>query len=152
MTRLLLVLLVLFGPLAACGGSPTGPSSGVQGVWSGSWARTSCTETASAGLCGLTPQSGSLRLTLTQSGTSVSGTLDVNLFTMPVTGSVGSDGALTLSGQTRAQGVTVVLTTWSTTRNGTAMSGSFSVNISPDETSLGRQTVQANLQNVTLNP
>ena len=149
--RLAIACLALLG--AACGGSPTAPSNTVdfQGVWQGTWQRTSCTETGGAQgvACNQTPTSGSLRLTLTQTGTAVQGTVEVASFLIPATGSVSNGGALSLAGQARLQSATETLSNWSTTRSGSAMSGSFTLTIVADNTAFGSQTLQLTLQNVT---
>ncbi len=144
---------------AACGdGGPTSPGStaGVQGTWSGTWTLAQCTETGGAiGVaCARTPQSGGLRLTLTQAGNEVQGTVEVVQFVIPASGTVRTGSGLTLSGQSRAVvdgvGSTGTLSDWSTTRNGNTMVGSFTLTIAPDNGLLGTQIVRLSLQNVTL--
>jgi len=143
--------------LAACGGSgsPTAPSNTVdfQGVWQGNWQRTSCTETGGAQgvACSQTPTSGALRLTLTQSGASVQGSVEVASFLIPVTGSVNNSGVLSLTGQAHLQSATESLSNWSTIRSGTSMSGSFTLTIEADSAAFGSQTLVLTLQNVTKN-
>ena len=83
-----LTILAASMALATCGSeSPTAPSNTVafQGVWQGTWQRTSCTETGGAvGVaCAQTPTSGALRLTLTQAGTAVQGSVEVASFFIP---------------------------------------------------------------------
>ena len=137
----------------ACGGSPTAPSNTVefQGVWQGTWQRTSCTETGGAQgvACNQTPTSGALRLTLTHTGMAVQGTVEVASFFIPATGSVNSSGALSLTGQAHLQSATESLSNWSTTRSGTSMSGSFTLTIVADNSAFGSQILQLTLQNVT---
>ena len=149
-----LAILAAVMTLAACGsGSPTSPSNTVdfQGVWQGSWQRTSCTETGGAQgvACNQTPTSGALRLTLTQTGTAVQGTVEVASFLITATGSVNNSGALSLAGQAQIQSATETLSNWSTTRSGTSMSGSFTLTIVADNPAFGSQILQLTLQNVT---
>jgi hypothetical protein len=138
----------------ACGGDggPVSPGSetSFQGQWDGTWQRTSCTETGGAqGIaCSQTPTSGGLRVTLSQSGTEVQGTLEFAIFIVPVTGTV-NQGTLSLSGQAHSQTATGRITAWSTTRSGNTMSGSFTFSIVGDNPADGSSTVTVSLQNVT---
>ena len=97
------VLFALILLTVGCGGSPTAPSNTVdfQGVWQGNWQRTSCSETGGAQgqACSQTPSSGSLRLTLTQTGTAVQGSVEVASFFISASGSVNNSGTLSLTGQ-----------------------------------------------------
>jgi hypothetical protein len=150
-----LAILAAILTATACGGSrsPTAPSNTVdfQGVWQGNWQRTSCTETGGAQgvACNQTPTSGALRLTLTQTGTDVQGTVEVASFFIPATGSVNNSGALSLTGQAHLQSATETLSNWSTTRSGTAMNGGFTLTIVADNPAFGSQILQLTLQNVT---
>ena len=141
------VLFALFLVTAACGGgSPAAPSNTVdfQGVWQGTWLKASCSGTA----CDVVPPSGGLRLTLTQTGTEVQGSVEWASFVIPASGSVNAGGALSLSGQAHLQGGTETISSWSTTRSGTTMNGGFTITVVPDNPSIGSQTVQLTLQNV----
>jgi len=122
-----------------------------QGVWQGNWQKGSCTETGGAqGIaCNQTPSSGSLRLTLTQTGTEVQGSVEVASFFIQASGSVNDNGALSLTGQANLQSATETLSNWSTTRSGSTMSGGFTLTIVADNPAFGSQTVQLTLQNVT---
>jgi hypothetical protein len=149
-----LAILVAMMTVAACGGSgsPTAPSNTVdfQGVWQGTWQRTACSETGAAqGLaCNATPPAGGLRITLTQSGTEVHGTVEVASFFVPASGNVSGGGTLSLTGQARLQIETGTLSNWSTTRSGNTMNGSFTLTIVPDPP-VGTEILQLTLQNVT---
>jgi len=141
--------------VTACGsdfGSPSNPSNTVdfQGVWQGNWQRTSCSETGAAqGVgCSQLPSSGALRLTLTQSGSSVQGSVEVASFFIPASGSVNSSGTLSLTGQAHLQNATESLSNWSTTRSGTSMNGNFTLTIVADSPTAS-QIMQLTLQNVT---
>jgi len=150
-----LAILLAVMTAAACGGSgsPTAPSNTVdfQGVWQGNWQRTSCTETGGAQgvACNQTPTSGALRLTLTQTGTNVQGSVEVASFFIPGTGSVNGSGALSLTGQAHLQSATEALSNWSTTRSGNSMNGGFTLTIVADNGAFGSQILQLTLQNVT---
>jgi len=139
---------------SACGGDggPVSPGSGTsfQGQWDGTWQRTSCTETGGVPgvACGLVPVSGGLRVTLSQSGSEVQGTLEFAAFVVPVTGTV-NNGTLSLSGQTHQQAATGRITSWSTTRSGNTMNGGFTFVIVSDTAAFGSATVVVTVQNVT---
>ena len=132
--------------LAACGGSPSGPSNtpDFTGVWQGNWQRTSCSGPA----CDAVPPSGVLRLTLTQAGNEVQGTVEVDSLLIAASGVVTS-GALALTGSARVQDTTARLSNWSTTRSDTTMNGGFTLTLTPDNPQIGAQVVQVSLQNVT---
>lgn len=132
-------------------------------MWQGNWQRTSCTETGGAqGIaCSRTPQSGALRLTLTQSGTEVQGTVEVILFFIPASGNVSGAGTLSLTGQVHVQidippdppiVQTVVASNWNTSRSGNTMNGSFTLTIVPDDPAFGSEILQLTLQNVVKTP
>ena len=142
-----LAILVAVMTVAACGGSPTAPSNmiDVQGVWEGTWQRTSCTGSA----CEVVPVSGGLRVTLTQTGNEVQGSVEWASFFIPASGSVSADGVLSLTGQAHLQGGTETVSNWSTTRSGNTMNGGFTVTVVPDNPGIGSQVVQLTLQNVT---
>lgn len=148
------VLVALILLTSGCGGgSPTSPSNTVdfQGVWQGNWQLTSCSETGGAQgqACSQTPSSGSLRLTLTQTGAEVQGSVEVASFFIPASGSVNKSGTLSLTGQAHLQNANETLSNWSTTRSGSAMSGGFTLTIVADNPAFGSQTLQLTLQNVT---
>jgi hypothetical protein len=139
---------------SACGGgSPTSPNGSVEftGVWQGSWQRTSCSETGGAvgNACSQTPTSGALRLTLTQTGSSVAGNVEVASFVIPASGSVSANGTLNLTGSAHLQNATETLSNWSTTRGGNSMNGSFTLTIVADNQAFGSQTLVLTLQSVT---
>ena len=159
MRRLFSVQLTILAALtlAACGGSPIAPSNtnpvtiDFQGVWQGNWLRTSCTETGGAQgvACSQTPASGALRLTLTQTGTSVQGTVEVASFLIPASGSVNTSGVLSLTGQAHLQNAVEILSNWSTPRSGNSVNGSFTLTIEADTAAFGSQILLLTLQNVT---
>ena len=143
--RFVAVMLAL--PVLACGGSPTGPDSDLpnyQGVWQGTWAKTSCI----GAVCDVVPASGGLRLTLTQSGNEVQGTVELASFVIPASGSVNANGVLSLAGTTNQGGATATLSNWNTTRTGSSVNGTFTLTIVPNDPQIGPQTVGVTLQNV----
>lgn len=145
--------LVLSLVAVACGGgSPTAPdATDFQGVWEGTWQRTSCSETGGAfGVaCDRTPTSGALRLTLSQTGSQVQGNVEVASFIIQSSGSVSGNGTLTLTGSAHLDNATETLSNWSTTRSGNSMNGGFTLTIVADNAAFGSQTLQLALQNVT---
>jgi hypothetical protein len=126
--------------VVGCGGSsPTTPSSpsvpDYQGQWNGDFTVSSCTGT---GIFAGPPafcnafQSGTvlaMRLTLSVVGTQVSGTGTFGGVSIPVSGVIGNDGRLLLSGSggvvVQNLNATLTLTNWSTTASGTSMTGSW---------------------------
>jgi hypothetical protein len=139
--------------VTACGGGPTAPSSTVdfQGIWQGNWQKASCTDTVQNQACSATPQSGVIRLTLTQSGTSVQGTVEVDSLLIPASGSVSANGALSLAGSAHVQANapgTFTLSNWSTTRSSNSTTGGFTLTFVADNPAFGTQTLQLTLQNV----
>jgi hypothetical protein len=145
--------LVLSLITVACGGgSPTAPGAeDFQGVWQGQWQRTSCSETGGATgvACNVTPTTGALRLTLTQTGSTVQGNVEVASFIISASGSVSAGGSLTLTGSAHLQSATQTLSNWNTTRSGNSMNGAFTLTVTADNPALGTQVVVLTLQNVT---
>jgi hypothetical protein len=148
-------LVAIISVLSICCGndSPAGPSASTSfaGVWTGTWVRQSCTETAgtvTVGCSGLSP-SDVLRANLTQTGTAVEGRVEVGVFLVTVSGTVGSDDALTLTGNGRILTTALRLTNWRTTRSGNTMAGSFTFAFVPDDPTFATVTFVADLQNVT---
>jgi hypothetical protein len=113
-------------------GSAVQPNE-ATGTWSGNYIIERCDGTGSTQdlFCsasrGVYPVGSSLpmRLTLTQSGGSVTGTLSLGQVTGSVTGSISGTGDLTLSGTVNASGSVGRLTSWTTRVIGNQMSGNF---------------------------
>ena len=141
MRFLALILVVATGMLVtSCGGgegptSPTTPVPNYQGQWSGDYSITGCSGT---GVFAQPPtfcdtfRVGTvlpLTLTLTQSGSQVTGTANFGNITMPVSGPVASDGRLLLNGSaTIVQGeanLNTSLQNWGTAMSGTSMTGNW---------------------------
>lgn len=154
MRHCLIVALVCLLP--ACGGSsPTQPTptpapqpASYQGVWAGAWVRTTCAEsgTAVGVACRSFPDGGGLRLTVAQSVSTISGTVEIGTLPVPVTGLVGSDGSLTLTGSGVVSNVTITVTSWTTRQSGGAMTGAFRFTVVPDPS--GALTMDAGLSGV----
>lgn len=106
------------------------------GVWTGTYIVEQCNGTGSAQdlFCsanrGLYPVGTSLpiRLTLSQNGSSVSGTVEFGQVTGPVTGVVSSGGTLTLQGTATNGQTSGAISSWSTRVAGNSMEGNFSYN------------------------
>jgi len=116
--------------------TPAPPATPYSGRWSGNYLIDRCDGTGSVQdlLCGtrrgLYPPGTSLPITLdlTQSGSTVSGTIALGQLTGVVTGAVRSTGLLTLSGAARSGTGTATLTFWDTRAVGSVMDGFFNFN------------------------
>lgn len=108
-----------------------GTTTSFAGTWRGSIRSTSCSASGVfASLCISNPLlSDTLTLVLNQSGTSVSGTIDVGGVTAPASGSA-QGNRLVISGSTVSSGVTVTYDSWDTSVSGTSMTGGFAVTFS----------------------
>ncbi len=116
--------------------TPAPPATPYTGRWSGNYIIDRCDGTGSVQdlLCGtnrgLYPPGTSLPITLdlTQSGSTVAGTIALGQITGVVTGAVRSTGLLTLSGVARSGTATATLTYWDTRASGSVMEGFFNFN------------------------
>ena len=104
-----------------------------QGTWSGRYIVERCDGTGSVQdyFCsarGSYPPGTDLpvSMTLTQNGTSISGTLALGQVTGVVTGTVAGGSTLVLQGTVRSGQTSGTLSGWSTTASGSSMSGNFS--------------------------
>ena len=68
-------------------------------------------------------------MTLSQSGTSVQGSLLLGSLLINVSGPVSSDGSLALNGQGNVPGGTITLTMWRSVLGAATMTGSFTYSI-----------------------
>ena len=136
--RMLAVSLMV--ALVACGGggssSPTAPAPtpipvlNFAGTWSGTYVLTSCGHTgdfASGDFCGVFTIGSFLPMTLSlsQTGSSVTGTLLQGTILTSVSGSVDSAGHLILTGTGASSGFALQMVGWDTTQSGSRMSGSW---------------------------
>jgi len=154
MSTRLTTIVICATLLVGCGGSstPTAPTPpappvftvtpqptfvdrstpAVTGQWFGTYTVTSCQESASlvgSGACATLGRGGSTRLTPTQSGTTIGGTLGIGDANIPVSGSVDLNGVVTLAGSATIDGVTVTLNTWRGTIIGSDMNGTFTFTV-----------------------
>ena len=138
--------------LTACSSDATAPSPqpvSLTGAWNGSDRFTTCTGGVDPRTCGrLNGQTGAVKLTLSQTGATVAGTLTADVIapgstnnpfltttSIPVTGTVTTDGAMRLSGsatidQTAFGVETATLSNWTSTLSGTDMVGQFQATVS----------------------
>lgn len=118
--------------------SGTATSPAFAGTWSGRYVVERCDGTGSAQdyFCstahGAFPPGTSLPLSmsLTQNGSSVSGTFSLGQVTGVATGTVNAGGTLVLQGTATSGQLTTALSGWSSTVSGSSMEGTFSYNAS----------------------
>ncbi|MGD9902594.1 MAG: choice-of-anchor D domain-containing protein [Vicinamibacterales bacterium] len=116
--------------------SGTASGASVAGTWSGQYRVGTCNGTGSnqdyfcSSNRGAFPPGSVLpiALSLTQSGSSVSGTISFGQVTGVVTGSINAAGNLVLQGTATGGQVSVSLSSWLTTVSGTSMTGAFTYN------------------------
>jgi hypothetical protein len=151
-----LACLLIIGTLvtACSSSSPTAPAPvipNVQGHWSGSTTNQNCTaigdfQTANA-CAGFTSTSG-FDLILTQTGSTVSGSLTIGTFPITVSGPVSTSGVVSLTGRGSTSGIIIDLTNWNTQVSGTIMSGTFGFIITAPGQAVGNISIRAALVNV----
>lgn len=131
-----LAVYVLGGFLVACGDTPTAPTPvlpTLAGAYTGTYTTTSCVEQGAAigsGFCAAVGQGGNHGYTPTQSGSTLGGSIYIGGITLPVTGNVGTDQIVHLSGTgTVTQGASINVTTWRGTLSGAQLSGNFQFTI-----------------------
>lgn len=109
---------------AATGGAFTG-------TWRGTVRSTSCTGSGVLlGVCSQVPSIvDTMSLQLTQSGTSVSGTIDVGGFPAAATGTV-TGNRLVITGRYVSGGITFSYENWDTSLSGSSMVGGFAIGLS----------------------
>lgn len=129
--------LIIF--LIACGSSPTAPTSvpppvipTLTGQWTGTYTVTNCTESGSAvgsSFCTNLGRGGTHTFTPQQSGSNLAGTLGLGQFSIPVTGNVGTDNVVVLSGSGDIVGALLTLNTWRAVVTGSSMTGTMTFTI-----------------------
>lgn len=136
MKRGLLVGVLLL--CAACGGSPTAPSvktPNYAGAWHGNYTLSGCTQSggvALANVCGNLGSTPPYTMTLTQNGTSVTGSFTLGSINFPNTGAtIAADGSLGLQATTINQGITIVVT-WALTLPNNVLAGTVTQNWTSD--------------------
>lgn len=138
-------------PAAAPGERPASPAATLAGVWSGEWVRQDCQEKGGAvgRACQAIPERQQLRLRLTQEGDRATGELQLGTLRTDVSGSLGSNGSLRLTGRNAGEEQTLELREWQTTVRGQAMEGRFVLTIAAANNELGVVTLTARLDGVT---
>lgn len=136
-----LLRLILIGSIVAttiaCGNSPTAPTPPpipqLTGQYTGTFTVASCVESGAAvgsNFCANLGSSGLHSFTPSQSGSALTGTIGIGTITVPVTGNVGSDQVVALSGSGPLANVaTLTLNTWRGTLAGTALNGSMTFTV-----------------------
>ena len=89
-----------------------------------------------------------LRLRLSQIGTAAEGVLELGGVEVDVSGAIGPNGMLTLTGGRTDDTHTVTITGWRSTTDGPVMTGNFGYTIAPGDEALGTVVVTAVLENV----
>ena len=87
--------------------------------------------------------SGPLRLTLTQNGFSAHGTLELGGIQIGVSGFIGTDQTLRMTGEGSQVASTFTLSDWQTSRNVDTLSGSFALTVTPDNKFIGAIRISA---------
>jgi hypothetical protein len=156
-----LLVAVMAGAAACSSGSPTKASDPVpnfQGAYTGTSSVSSCAEDGNfAGFCaGVGFTSGAtfpMTVNLTQSQSSVTGTITLLGLSGTMQGSASALSGLTATGtftDVSDSGVTLStsLQSWSTTLNGSAMAGSYKLNFRSNAL-VGSSTVSLNIVQLT---
>lgn len=149
--RLVGVLCVSVLAASCSSGSPSTPVAPtpvipqITGQWTGTYTVTSCNEQGSAiggGFCNALGRGGGHTFTPTQAAASVSGTLGIGGFNIPVSGNVDANGVVSLSGSGPvAQGFQLNLNRWQATIAGSSMSGTMTYTVQSVSAPLGSVTV-----------
>jgi hypothetical protein len=130
------VLVAVALTLSACGSNVAGPTPSPSpivsfaGTWSGTYTVTACGNNGdfkAIDFCSTFSKGTVLpvTLTLTQNGSSVSGTLSQHDVHTPVTGSVGGTGHLSLSGSASVDGFTIETVGWDTVVSSGTLTGGW---------------------------
>ncbi|MDP1570582.1 MAG: hypothetical protein Q8L86_11320 [Vicinamibacterales bacterium] len=123
-------------PAVTAAPPPAVPATPYSGVWEGRYRIERCDGTGSIQDLLCSPQRGiyppgttlPLRIDLTQTGSTVTGRIELGAVTGVVSGVVRSNGLLTLSGTARGGTTTAEITYWDTRAIGNAMDGYFTFN------------------------
>lgn len=148
----LILACAMLSTMIACGGSaPTAPTPPptipqVTGQFAGTYRIDSCTESGAAGssgFCAALANGGGHVFTPQQSGANLTGTLGFGGFSIPVTGSVGADSVIVLSGNGQiVPGAILTLQTWRGTLTGNTIAGTLQYVIATTDP-FGSATVRA---------
>jgi len=130
-------VVVWLSTLVACGGSdrvsaPTPVIPVVQGTWSGDYTVAGCNDQSAPGFCaGFQPVGSVLpvRMTLTQTGQQLTGSVELGAIAIPVTGTVNASSRVVLTGSVTIPidelSSTVTLVNWDTVVSGSNMTGGW---------------------------
>ena len=129
---------------AACGdnSSPTAPAPvipNVQGVWTGDYQVSNCTDPGVPGACAAAGFTSGrvlpIRLTLNQNGQQLNGTAELGSFSVPVTGNINTAGRMVLGGTSSipVNGIPTAFTlvNWDTVATTQNITGQWRTTISP---------------------
>jgi hypothetical protein len=149
-----LVLAVCALAASACGSSSSSPSQSVPqygGHWSGTYVISGCNQTggmALANLCGSLGTSAPYGFSLTQNGTSVTGSFTLGTVNFANTGgTIAPGGSLALTGTTVTSGITIVVN-WALNLSGSTLTGTVSQNWTSDTLS-GQVNVVGTISNAS---
>lgn len=123
----------VFDQIDGRGVQPDCASAGLfTGTFRGTARSTACTSGGAGGtVCSQVPVLvDTLTLVLQQSGSVVTGTVNLGGFPAQVTGTATGNRLTGFSGRTTSQGITIDYDRWDTTLSGSSMSGTFSVGLS----------------------
>lgn len=141
------LLITTIATTIACS-SPTAPTPppSILGQWVGTYSTITCNETGAAigsNFCASIRIGGGMTYTPTQAGSNLGGTLVIDTFSIPVSGSITQSGSVSLSGSGPIGfGATLSLQTWQGTVVSNVLAGSTSLTITtPDP--VGAATVTA---------
>jgi hypothetical protein len=112
--------------------TPSSTSNQLSGSYTGNFVVTSCVEGGSAagtGYCSGIGAGGPHTLSPTQTGSNLSGTVAFGGLVVPVTGLIGSDGVVTLSGSSTVALATVTLTSWRGALSGSTVAGNYAFTV-----------------------
>ena len=152
--RLILAATVL-AMTAACGSnnaSPTAVVPNFAGNWSGTYSFTGCSQSgglALANICGVLPSSAPYSFSLSQNGSTVSGSFALGNLQFPSTSAVvSSGGALALSGTNTSSGITTAASWNLTLPSNSTLSGTVSYVITSDVLT-GSATISGSILSAT---
>ncbi|HTK28852.1 MAG TPA: hypothetical protein VL309_04845 [Vicinamibacterales bacterium] len=140
--------------LAACGSSSSSPTPSVPqygGSWSGTYVISGCNQTGGMSLvniCGSLGNSAPYGLTLTQNGTSVTGSFALGTISFANTGgTIASGGSLALTGTNLSNGITIVVN-WALNLTASTLTGTLSQNWTSDTLS-GQVNIVGSISNAS---
>jgi hypothetical protein len=159
-TSLLVIIGALWLDISACS-SPTAPSvANVQGFWRGVWVADACTGTpylnsdgVPSSFCDFAPNFGAFILRVTQSDRALRAYIGVSAHAInEVTGTVATDGTITLSGQGAGpfSNELMTLSSFKSTVSGKSMTGTFAFTVYVNGSTTDTFSIVGRLQDVSL--